>query len=58
MKSTCELNAPHDAGKAAMQQIADWLEKLGMPGLGCWKLIVPDMLAPVGFLDYTFRLVA
>ena len=25
-----ELNAPHDAGKAAMQQIAEWLEKLGM----------------------------
>jgi class 3 adenylate cyclase len=24
------LNAPHDAGKAAMQQIADWLKKLGM----------------------------
>jgi hypothetical protein len=24
------LNAPHDEGKAAMQQIADWLEKLGM----------------------------
>ena len=41
-----------------MQQIADRLKKLGMPGLGCWKLIVPDMLAPVGFLDYTFRLVA
>src|SRR5271167_1809936 len=29
-KSICGLNAPHDAGKAAMQQIADWLEKLGM----------------------------
>ena len=29
-KSTCELNAPHDAGKAAMQQIADWLKQLGM----------------------------
>jgi class 3 adenylate cyclase/tetratricopeptide (TPR) repeat protein len=24
------LNAPHDAGKAAMQQIADWLKQLGM----------------------------
>jgi class 3 adenylate cyclase len=24
------LNAPDDAGKAAMQQIADWLEKLGL----------------------------
>ena len=30
MKSTCELNAPHDAGKAAMQQIADWLQKLNL----------------------------
>jgi hypothetical protein len=24
------LNAPHDAGKAAMQQITDWLKQLGM----------------------------
>jgi hypothetical protein len=24
------LNKPHDAGKAAMQQIADWLNQLGM----------------------------
>jgi class 3 adenylate cyclase len=24
------LNAPHDAGKAAMQQIAEWLKQLGM----------------------------
>jgi hypothetical protein len=27
------LNAPHDAGKAAMQQIADWLDKLGLGGV-------------------------
>jgi class 3 adenylate cyclase len=28
------LNAPHDAGKAAMQQIADWLKQLGMSEYG------------------------
>ncbi len=30
MRSTRSLNAAHDAGKAAMQQIADWLKQLGM----------------------------